>query len=104
MRTRQAPRIHASGAGFQGYVLGASAQVIRAAPTLSAKRVGELPPAAAVVIVCTETGTPVSGPRRGGGTLTERLWDRVHATGSTGFVPDVWVKTGTTGAVAPACR
>lgn len=79
----------------------------RAAPRRSAQVLGYLPYNSPVYIVCTATGDPVTGPGRAGSApITTRVWDRVRTErdgDDLGFVPDAWVKTGTTRPVARAC-
>jgi hypothetical protein len=101
--------MHFSGSGangFHAFILGPTGAAVHQGPTAASEQVGDLPSNAGVVVVCTRTGDPVVGPRRGGGTLTTRIWDKVRPDGTSdvlGFVPDALVKTGTTNPVAPVC-
>jgi hypothetical protein len=69
--------------------------------------IGYLPSNTAVFIVCTAISDPVTGPGRAGGPpITTRVWDKVRTErdgNDLGFVPDAFVKTGTTEPVADAC-
>jgi CHAT domain len=90
---------------FQGYILAQKGIEARAEPKLSSRPVGYLHHLQPVFIVCTEYGDVVEGPGSGGPTTTTALWDRVRDTDGNdrGFVPDVWVKTGTTDPQGPPC-
>jgi hypothetical protein len=92
---------------FRGFVLRRPNVELRARPKLSAQALGYLPSNTPVYIVCTATGDPVTGPGRAGwAPVTTRVWDMVRTErggDDLGFVPDMWVKTGTTRPVAPAC-
>jgi hypothetical protein len=92
---------------FRGFVLRRPNVELRARPKLSAQALGYLPYNTPVYIVCTATGDPVTGPGRAGSApVTTRVWDMVRTErggDDLGFVPDVWVKTGTTRPVARAC-
>jgi hypothetical protein len=92
---------------FRGFILRRPSIEIRAAPERSAEVLGYLPYNTPVYIVCTATGDAVTGPGRAGSApITTRVWDRVRterAGDDLGFVPDAWVKTGTTNPVARPC-
>jgi hypothetical protein len=78
--------------------------LVQKAPNLSAPSVGSVPYDTTVHIVCTKDGDPVTGPGNGGRTTTSRLWDYIQSSISPpGFVPDVWVDTGTTKPEARSC-
>jgi hypothetical protein len=78
--------------------------LVQKAPNLYAPSVGSLPYDTTVHIVCTKNGDPVTGPGNDGRTTTSRLWDYVQSSASPpGFVPDVWVDTGTTKPEARSC-
>ena len=68
---------------------------------------GHLPFEAEVFIVCTAIGEVVEGPGAGGAPpISTPVWDKVRTTSDgvdIGFVPDAWVKTGTTAPQADAC-
>jgi len=68
---------------------------VRSGPGTSYSKVGRLSAGARVTIQCQKAGETVSGP---GG--TSKLWDRI---GSGRWVSDTYVRTGTTGYVAPRC-
>lgn len=79
--------------------------LVQKAPDLSAPGVGSVPYQTTVHIVCTKNGDSVTGPGNKGRTTTSRLWDYIQSSSSSpGFVPDVWVDTGTKNPTAPSCR
>ena len=92
---------------FRGFVLRQPSLEIRAKPDLSAPIIGYLPYNTPVFIVCTAISDAVTGPGRAGGPpITTRVWDKVRTDrdgDDLGFVPDAFVKTGTTEPVADAC-
>jgi hypothetical protein len=92
---------------FRGFILRRPSLELRAEPRLSARVVGYLPYNTAVYIVCTAISDPVTGPGRAGGpSITTRVWDKVRTDrdgNDLGFVPDAFVKTGTTDPVARNC-
>jgi hypothetical protein len=89
-----------------GYVvIKQSDLLVQKAPNLFAPSVGSVSYHTTVHIVCTKDGDAVTGPGNGGKTVTSRLWDYIQSSPSPpGFVPDVWVYTGTTNPKAPSCR
>lgn len=92
---------------FRGFVLQRPSLEVRAEPTVSAPVTGHLPFEAEVYIVCTAIGEVVEGPGAGGAPpISTPVWDKVRTTldgVDIGFVPDAWVKTGTTAPQADAC-
>ena len=92
---------------FRGFILRRPNLEVRAEAGLSARIIGYLPYNAAVYIVCTEISDPVTGPGRAGGSpIATRVWDKVRTErdgDDLGFVPDAFVKTGTTEPVARNC-
>ncbi|WP_369215918.1 SH3 domain-containing protein [Streptomyces flavofungini] len=68
---------------------------VRSGPGTSYAKVGRLSAGARVTIQCQKAGEQVTGP---GG--TSKLWDRI---GSGRWVSDTYVRTGSTGYVAPRC-
>jgi hypothetical protein len=92
---------------FRGFILRRPSIEVRARPKLSAQVVGYLPYDTPVYVVCTATSDPVTGPGRAGSApITTRVWDLVRTErggDDLGFVPDAWVKTGTTRPVARSC-
>ncbi|MDF2826082.1 MAG: serine/threonine protein kinase [Mycobacterium sp.] len=92
---------------FRGFVLQRPSLEVRAEPTVSAPVTGHLPFEAEVFIVCTAIGEVVEGPGAGGAPpISTPVWDKVRTTSDgvdIGFVPDAWVKTGTTAPQADAC-
>jgi hypothetical protein len=92
---------------FRGFILRRPSIEYRATPRESAQVLGYLPYNTPVYIVCTATGDAVTGPGRAGSApITTRVWDKVRTErdgDDLGFVPDAWVKTGTTDPVARAC-
>ena len=78
--------------------------LVQKAPNLSAPSVGSVPYDTTVHIFCTKDGDPVTGPGNDGRTTTSRLWDYIQSSTSPhGFVPDVWVDTGSTKPEARSC-
>jgi hypothetical protein len=98
----------ASGSMFRGFVLSRPSIEIRTEPELSSQVVGYLSYGTEVFIVCTAIGDPVQGPGAGGGpSVTTPVWDKVRTRADDsdlGFVPDAWIKTGTTKPQAPGCN
>jgi hypothetical protein len=92
---------------FRGFILRRPNLAVRAEPGLSARVIGYLPYNAAVYVVCTAVSDPVTGPGRAGRSpITTRVWDKVRTDrdgDDLGFVPDAFVKTGTTEPVARKC-
>jgi hypothetical protein len=92
---------------FRGFILRRPSIEYRAKPRQSAEVLGYVPYNTPVYIVCTATGDAVTGPGRAGSApITTRVWDKVRTErggDDLGFVPDAWVKTGTTEPVARAC-
>lgn len=84
--------IQAGGVGRVAYLF--------AAVTLTAPIVAEVPHGYVVEIVCTARGEAVTSELAG---LTSSLWNGVDAGGFLGFIPDVYVDTGTYQAVMPPC-
>jgi hypothetical protein len=84
--------IQAGGVGGLAYLFADSSS---AAPI-----VAELPHGYVVEIVCTVQGEAVTSELTG---VTSSLWNGVDAGGVLGFVPDVYVETGTYQAVMPSC-
>jgi hypothetical protein len=79
---------------------------IHQSANLDGNIVGSLQYGTKVYIVCTKTGTQVTGPASGGKTLTTATWDYVRIDPSAspvGFVPDAWIYTGTTTPQAAGC-
>ncbi|MGW6062393.1 SH3 domain-containing protein [Streptomyces sp. NPDC055189] len=68
---------------------------VRSGPGTSYGKVGRLAAGSRVTIHCQKPGEKVTGP---GGTST--LWDRI---GSGRYVSDTYVRTGSSGYVAPRC-
>ena len=78
--------------------------LVQKAPNLSAPSVGSVPYHTTVHIVCTKNGDAVTGPGNDGRTITSHLWDYIQSSVSPpGFVPDVWVFTGTRDPKEPSC-
>jgi hypothetical protein len=71
------------------------------APNSTGSVVAQLPDGYIVEIVCTMRGEAVTSELTG---KTSSLWNGVSARGVIGFVPDVYVDTGTYQAVTPACN
>jgi hypothetical protein len=92
---------------FRGFILRRPSIEYRAKPRQSAEVLGYLPYNTPVYIVCTATGDAVTGPGRAGSApITTPVWDKVRTErggDDLGFVPDAWVKTGTTEPVTRAC-
>jgi hypothetical protein len=90
---------------FRGFILAPKGIEARAEPKLSSPPIGFLHQQR-VFIVCAEYGDVVDGPGSGKPTTTTALWDKVRDTdgNDVGFVPDVWVKTGTTEPQGPPCK
>lgn len=65
-------------------------------PALTATWVTSVPAGTRVTILCTAYGGAVTDPSDN---HTSNLWDRI----SSGFVPDVYIDTGTNDPVAPPC-
>ncbi|MFE6162435.1 SH3 domain-containing protein [Streptomyces sp. NPDC056486] len=68
---------------------------VRSGPGTSYGKVGSLSAGARVTILCQKPGEKVTGP-----TGTSKLWDRI---GSGRYVSDTYVRTGSSGYVAPRC-
>lgn len=93
-------------AAFHGSGLGLPAVAVYTAPKLSSRILGQLPYKAPAIVVCTAIGDPVAGTA-GGHPVTSPVWDgiRAHtAARNLGFIPDVFIQTGTNGLVAPLCK
>ena len=92
---------------FRGFILRRPSLELRVEPSLSARIIGYLPYNTVVYIACTAISDPVTGPGRAGGPpITTRVWDKVRTErdgNDLGFVPDAFVKTGTTDPVARSC-
>ena len=91
---------------FRGSVLRHPSLAVQQAPTLSAPVTGTLRYNSVVVIACTSIGDLVSGPFGKGQLLATPVWDKVRTDPAgkvLGFVPDAWIRTGTTKPVAPGC-
>ena len=92
---------------FRGFVLAQPSLAVRTDTTSGSRVVGYLPHNSAVYIVCTAMGEPVEGPSADGmHTETTALWDKVRTDvdgPDIGFVPDAWVKTGTTAPQSAGC-
>jgi TIR domain len=105
--TRRSESTATTQALFRGFILRRPSLEFRAEPKLSAPVMGYLPYNTPVYIVCTTISDPVTGPGRAGGApITTRVWDKVRTErdgDDLGFVPDAFVKTGTTDPVAGAC-
>jgi len=90
---------------FQGSLL--KSVNVETTPSTTAPPASYLSVGTPVFIVCTKNGDPVTGPRRGGGINRTNIWDYIQTSTSSkpvGYVPDVWVETGTTKRVAHPCR
>jgi hypothetical protein len=85
----------ASGVATGTVINGGEKITIRNGPGASYGRIGWLAPGAVVSFSCYEQGSAVTGPDG-----TETIWDRLI---SGGFVPDVWIYTGSNEPVVPAC-
>ncbi|MET7360636.1 SH3 domain-containing protein [Streptomyces sp. NPDC005562] len=68
---------------------------VRSGPGTSYDTVGRLRAGARVTISCQRPGETVTGP-----TGTSKIWDRI---GSGRYVSDTYVRTGSSGYVAPRC-
>ncbi len=92
---------------FRGFILRQPNIEVRADPELLGRVVGFLAHNTEVFIVCTAIGDQVQGPGAGANPpTTTPLWDKVRTRADgddLGFVPDAWVKTGTTAPLAPGC-
>ncbi|WP_408633445.1 serine/threonine-protein kinase [Mycolicibacterium arenosum] len=92
---------------FRGYVLQQPAVEVRTDPKLTAPVTGRLPYQSEVFIVCVMIGDIVEGPGADGGpTILTPVWDKVRTArdgADLGFVPDVWVDTGTAEPQADPC-
>jgi len=81
-----------------GRILISSCLNLRQGPNGSTALIGCIPHNTVINIQCTAKGNAVTGPYG-----TETIWDRTTYNGTTGYVADAWVYTGTNSAVAPAC-
>ena len=81
-----------------GRILIAPCLNLRAGPNGNTRLVGCIPQNTMINIQCTAQGNAVTGPYG-----TETIWDRTTYNGTTGFVADAWVYTGTNSAAAPSC-
>jgi serine/threonine protein kinase len=92
---------------FMGSVLQQPSLEVRSGPSLSAPVILRLPYDSEVFIVCTEIGGVVEGPGAGNqASIQTPVWNKVRATregADLGFVPDVWVDTGTAEPRADSC-
>lgn len=88
------PAAEAMAMSARTYAIIASVNV-RSGPGTSYAKVGRLSAGARVTIQCQKAGENINGP---GG--TSKLWDRI---GSGRWVSDTYVRTGSTGYVAPRC-
>ncbi|HEY5197591.1 MAG TPA: serine/threonine-protein kinase [Solirubrobacteraceae bacterium] len=91
---------------FHAVIQGVAGLAIQRQPKLTSAVVGHLTNLASVYVACTAIGQAVTGPTLSGGSITSPVWDDVrHETGdpTIGFVPDVWVNTGTARPVVPLC-
>ncbi|GGV54688.1 hypothetical protein GCM10010277_53630 [Streptomyces longisporoflavus] len=68
---------------------------VRSGPGTSYGKVGRLSAGTRVTILCQKPGEKITGPAG-----TTKLWDRI---GSGRYVSDAYVRTGSTGYVAPRC-
>ncbi|WP_414931005.1 SH3 domain-containing protein [Streptomyces sp. Je 1-369] len=68
---------------------------VRSGPGTSYRKVGRLSAGSRVTIACQKPGETVTGP-----TGTSKIWDRI---GSGRYVSDTYVRTGSSGYVAPRC-
>ncbi|WP_409235029.1 SH3 domain-containing protein [Streptomyces sp. PA5.6] len=68
---------------------------VRSGPGTSYRKVGRLSAGSRVTIACQKPGETVTGP-----TGTSNIWDRI---GSGRYVSDTYVRTGSSGYVAPRC-
>jgi hypothetical protein len=71
---------------------------LRSGPNGSTTLIGCIPEDTVISIECTAQGDAVTGPWD-----TTTIWDRTTYGGTTGYVSDAYVYTGTNSAVAPAC-
>jgi hypothetical protein len=71
---------------------------LRAGPHKDYALIGCVPDGTTIGIECVGYGNPVTGPWS-----TTSVWDRITYAGTTGYVADAYVWTGTDNPVAPAC-
>ena len=71
---------------------------LRAGPNGSTALIGCIPDGVTISIQCTAQGNSVTGPYG-----PETIWDRTTYNGTTGYVSDAYVYTGTNSATAGAC-
>jgi hypothetical protein len=90
--------IPANPQGGTGRVLASPCLNLRAGPNGSTALVGCIPVDTTIAIACTATGNAVTGPYG-----TETTWDQTTNNGTTGYVADAWVYTGTNGPSAASC-
>jgi uncharacterized protein YraI len=81
-----------------GRVLASPCLNLRNGPYSSSTLVGCIPYNTIITISCTATGSAVTGPYG-----TESIWDYTSWSGTSGFVSDAWVYTGTNSAIAGPC-
>ena len=89
------PAAHAAGSGW---VMAKPCLTMRSSASESSSSLACVPYKTTLSISCTTNGTSVSGPYG-----STRLWDKVSYSGRTGYVPDAWMYTGTSGPVAASC-
>ncbi len=73
--------------------------VIRTGPSTTYKVIGAVPYRTRISVICTRRGKTMRGPYG-----RTNLWNKVSYRGKKGYITDAFLFTGTSGAIAPACK